>query len=106
MQETYYITTLFLGIQTTDFLSQEQEDTFIAEFAEELVLSFERIACLSFPNRERLQKQLSHHIRPMYYRIKYGIPDKNPLVKDIKAMYPFVFDFTHKAVQAAKMDPC
>nr|WP_319487323.1 BglG family transcription antiterminator [uncultured Caproiciproducens sp.] len=104
MQETYYITTLFLGIQTTDFLSQEQEDTFIAEFAEELVLSFERIACLSFPNRERLQKQLSHHIRPMYYRIKYGIPDKNPLVKDIKAMYPFVFDFTQKAVQAAKMD--
>ncbi len=104
MQETYYITTLFLGIQTTDFLSQEQEDTFIAEFAEELVLSFERIACLSFPNRERLQRQLSHHIRPMYYRIKYGIPDKNPLVKDIQAMYPFVFDFTRKAVQEAKMD--
>jgi mannitol operon transcriptional antiterminator len=103
MQETYYITTLFLGIQTTDFLSQEQEDTFIAGFAEELVLNFERIACLSFPNRERLQKQLSHHIRPMYYRVKYGIPDKNPLVKDIKSMYPFVFDFTYKAVQANKM---
>jgi mannitol operon transcriptional antiterminator len=103
MQETYYITTLFLGIQTTDFLSQEQEDTFIAGFAEKLVLNFERIACLSFPNRERLQKQLSHHIRPMYYRVKYGIPDKNPLVKDIKAMYPFVFDFTYKAVQATKM---
>jgi len=104
MQETYYITTLFLGIQTTDFLSQEQEDTFIADFAEELVLSFERIACLSFPNRERLQKQLSHHIRPMYYRIKYGIPDKNPLLKDIKAMYPFVFDFTRKAVQETRIN--
>lgn len=104
MQETYYITTLFLGIQTTDFLSQEQENTFIAGFAGELVLSFERIACLSFPNRERLQKQLSHHIRPMYYRIKYGIPDKNPLVKDIKVMYPFLFDFTRKAVQSTKMD--
>ncbi len=104
MQETYYITTLFLGIQTTDFLSQEQEDTFIAGFAEELVLNFERIACLSFPNRERLQKQLSHHIRPMYYRVKYSILDKNPLVKDIKSMYPFVFDFTYKAVKATKMN--
>ena len=104
LQETYYITTLFLGIQMTDFLSQEQEDTFIAGFAEELVLSFERIACLSFSNRERLQKQLSHHIRPMYYRVKYGIPDKNPLVKDIKSMYPLVFDFTRKAVQETKMN--
>lgn len=103
MQETYYITSLFLGIQTTDFLSQEAEDSFIAAFAEELVRSFERIACLSFPNRERLQKQLSHHIRPMYYRIKYGIQDNNPLVKDIKAMYPFVFDFTRKAVLETKM---
>ncbi len=103
MQETYYITSLFLGIQTTDFLSQEQEDTLIEELAQELVLNFEHIACLSFPNRERLQKQLSHHIRPMYYRIKYGIPDKNPLVNDIKTMYPFVFDFTKKAVQATEM---
>lgn len=102
--ETYYITSLFLGIQTTDFLSQEQEDTFIVGFAEKLVLNFERIACLSFPNRERLQKQLSHHIRPMYYRIKYGIPDKNPLVKDIKSMYPFVFDFTRKAIEEIKMN--
>ena len=102
-QESNYITSLFLGIQTTDFLSQEQEDTFIATFADELILSFERIACLSFPNRERLQRQLSHHIRPMYYRIKYGIPDNNPLVKDIKAMYPFVFDFTSKAVQETRM---
>jgi len=103
MQETYYITSLFLGIQTTDSLSQEEEDTLIEEMAQKLVLNFEHIACLSFPNRERLQKQLSHHIRPMYYRIKYGIPDKNPLVSDIKKMYPFVFDFTKKAVQATEM---
>lgn len=102
--ETYYITTLFMGIQTTDFLSQEQEELFIVGFAEELVLNFERIACLSFPNRERLQKQLSHHIRPMYYRIKYGIPDKNPLLKDIKTMYPFVFDFTRKAMEQIKIN--
>lgn len=104
MQESYYITTLFLGIQTTDFLSQEQEDTYIAGFAENLVVGFERIACLTFPNRERLQRQLSHHIRPMYYRIKYGIPDKNPLLKDIKAMYPFLFDFTRKAVKETHMN--
>lgn len=100
MQETYYITSLFLGIQTTDFLSQEQEDSFIDGYAEQLVLNFERIACLSFPNRSRLQKQLSHHIRPVYYRVKYGIPDKNPLVDDIKKLYPLVFEFTRRSIQA------
>ena len=97
-KETYYITSLFLGTQTTDFATQEEEDSYIAALAEQLIYNFERIACITFPNRERLHGQLSHHIRPMYYRLKYGIMDKNPLVKDIQRMYPAVYDFTRRAM--------
>ncbi|MEG2119403.1 MAG: PRD domain-containing protein, partial [Pseudoflavonifractor sp.] len=98
-KEAYYITSLFLGIQTTGFTSQEEEDTYISNLAEQLIYNFERIACISFPNRERLHSQLSHHIRPMFYRLKYGITAKNPLTKDITRMYPVVYDFTRRAMQ-------
>lgn len=97
--ETYYITSLFLGIQTTGFTSQEEENSYIATLAEQLIYNFERIACISFPNRERLHGQLTHHIRPMYYRLKYGILAKNPLAKDIMRMYPVVYDFTRRAMR-------
>lgn len=97
--ETYYITSLFLGIQTTGFTSQEEENSYIATLAEQLIYNFERIACISFPNRERLHGQLTHHIRPMYYRLKYGIMAKNPLAKDIMRMYPVVYDFTRRAMR-------
>lgn len=95
--EIYFITSLFLGIQTTDFVSQEQEDTYIVKFAQELIRNFERISCLSFADRERLNKQLSYHIRPLYYRMKYGIVSDNPLVNDIRRMYPIMYDFTRRA---------
>ena len=48
-KETYYITSLFLGIQTTDFATQEEEDSYIAALAEQLIYNFERIACITFP---------------------------------------------------------
>jgi transcriptional antiterminator len=98
-QEIYYITSLFLGIQTTDFTTQEQENLYILKLSEKLIYSFEKVACLYFANRERLHKQLSHHIRPLYYRLKYGITLKNPLVKDILRMYPLVYEFTRRAIE-------
>lgn len=97
--ETYYITSLFLGIQTTGFTSQEEENSYIATLAEQFIYNFERIACIFFPNRERLHGQLTHHIRPMYYRLKYGILTKNPLAKDIMRMYPVVYEFTRRAMK-------
>ena len=97
--EVYYIISLFLGIQTTDFLSQKEEDSFITELAGRMIADFERIACLSFLDRERLQRQLIHHIRPMYYRLKYGIPSDNPLTENVKKMYPVVYDFTRRTYQ-------
>ena len=94
--EAYYIASLFLGIQTTDFHSQKEEDSFIWNLSGKMISDFERIACLSFVDRNNLQRQLAHHIRPMYYRLKYGIPSDNPLAKNVQQMYPVVFDFTKR----------
>jgi transcriptional antiterminator len=102
--EIYYLIPLFLGIKTADFVSREQEDFYIKQFAEELVKNFERVSCISFVDKERLYNRLSFHIRPLYYRLKYGMVSSNPLVENIKNMYPYVYDFTKRALKATNSD--
>lgn len=97
--EIFYLIPLFLGIKTADFISQEQEDTYIMEFSMELVKNFERVSCISFVDKERLCHRLSIHVRPLYYRLKYGVVSSNPLVENIKNMYPYVYEFTGKALR-------
>lgn len=97
--EIYYITSLLMGIQTVDFLSQDWEDSYIEKICVQLIVNFERIGCLFFADREHLQKQLMHHVRPLYYRLKYAVSANNPMVRDIKRMYPMVFDITERAFE-------
>ncbi len=102
--EIYYLIPLFLGIRTTDFVSEEQEDTYIMDFTKELVHNFECVACISFLNKERLYHQLSFHIRPLYYRLKYGIISPNPLVSNIQKTYSYIYEFTARALAKTNND--
>lgn len=103
-KEIYYMTVLFLGIQTTDFVSREQEDAFIESFAKELIENFERVSCMSFQDRDRLIKKLNYHIRPLYYRMKYGLETVNPLVHDVKKRYPALYYFAKKAFEGIQSE--
>lgn len=104
--EIFFITPLFLGIHTSTFISEEQENSFIAEFTYELLRNFERISCISFVDKERLKSQLVYHIRPLYFRLKYGITSVNALLEDIKRMYPVIFRFTAMAIRETDSEIC
>lgn len=103
-EEILYITSLLLGIKTTNFARQREEDEYVSELAENLIGNFERVGCLTFMNKETIHEQLSHHIRPLYYRQKYGISVHNPLTVDVQKMYPMAFDFTRRAAVETGMD--
>lgn len=96
-EEILYITSLLLGIKTADFAHQSEEDAYVSSLAESLIGNFERVACLTFVNKEFVKEQLSHHIRPLFYRQKYGIPVHNPLTDDVRKMYPMSFEFCRRA---------
>lgn len=96
-EEIFYITSVLLGIKTANFAHQSEEDAYVSELAESLITNFERVGCLTFVNKEVVQEQLSHHIRPLYYRLKYGIPVHNPLTDDVRKMYPMSFEFCRRA---------
>lgn len=98
-EEIFYITSLLLGIKTTNFSEQQEEDAYVSNLAEQLINAFERVACLTFVNKAYINEQLIHHIRPLYYRQKYGLPVFNPLTLDVQKMYPMAFEFTRRAAQ-------
>ena len=102
-EEILYITSLLLGIKTADFAHQSEEDAYVSGLADSLISNFERVACLTFVNKDFVREQLSHHIRPLFYRQKYGIPVHNPLTEDVRKMYPMSFEFCRRAALESGM---
>lgn len=96
-QEVLYITSLLLGIKTADCDLPEEEDERVTSLASALISGFERVGCLTFQNKEYVLERLSHHIRPLFYRQKYGISAHNPLTSDVQKNYPMAFEFTRRA---------
>lgn len=96
-EELLYITSLMLGIKTIDFPAQRDEDEYVSDLAENLIVNFERVGCLTFVNKALVREQLSHHIRPLYYRQKYGLSAHNPVAADVQKMYPMTYEFTRRA---------
>lgn len=97
-EEVYYLASMLLGIETTGFKTHREEERFIEKIADQFISSFERITCLVFYNRSKLRHELFHHLRALFYRMKYGTPSDNPLTRDIKQMYSFVFEATRRAI--------
>ncbi len=102
-EEVLYITSLLLGIKTADFMAHSEEDHYISNLTERLIANFERVGCLTFVNKGYVHEQLTHHIRPLYYRQKYGISAHNPLTNDIQKMYPMTYEFTRRAATLSGM---
>lgn len=97
--EAYYITALLLGINNFDFDTAGAENDFIRSFAAKLVNNFENVAGIIFGDKDRFTGRLYLHIRPMYYRLKYGIEIDLPLARHIKSMYAEIYEFTHEALK-------
>lgn len=96
--EAYYITSLLLGIRISEFSSQEQETYFIYKFVDELIHNFELVSCINIEDKEHLAIRLRSHIRPFYYRLKYGLQEDNILTSQVQHLYPEVFFLTKMAI--------
>lgn len=98
MDEAYYVTILLLGVKNFDFNLTDVESDFIWRFTISLVDNFERVACVSFEGKRQFLVRLYSHIKPMYYRLKYGIYAGAALTSQIISMYEIVYEFTRDAL--------
>jgi len=102
--EQIYIAMHLLGsrVQIQSVNQAKIQKPFILEIAMEMVLEFERLACLEFEDRDRLSNLIANHLAMSIYRYRYGIQIGNPLMNDILTSYPDLFDLTVQAARVLK----
>lgn len=65
----------------------------------EVVDHFESIACVKLEKREELVAQLFQHLKPAYYRFKFGMKWINPLYQTISQEHPELHHLVKRAMQ-------
>ncbi|MBA4601459.1 BglG family transcription antiterminator [Thermoactinomyces sp. AMNI-1] len=99
--EQFYITTQLLGAKvnySADDLVYISTSVSLKDVAVKIVNDFEKYACIQFYDKDLLVKNLTLHLKPAYYRIKYGIEVENQIVDLVKENYQEIFFLTKKAV--------
>ena len=71
----------------------------LIEFTMRLVDNFEKLAMIRLESKKEYINKLLLHIRPMYYRLKYGIKIHNILNQEIQEKYTMFFHLTKKAIE-------
>jgi len=99
-----YVAMHLLGsrVQINALYDSRAEQPALVAIAEELVLEFESLAALEFDERDELITHIANHLSVSIYRYKFGIQIGHPLMADIIASYPDLFELTSKAARILK----
>jgi mannitol operon transcriptional antiterminator len=104
--EIFYITKHLLGsrVQSEEDLQHEYEGSkALNEVVADMVSDFQKYACVFFKDRKEIEKNLLMHIKPAYYRIKYGLELENVLTDTIMENYHDIFLLTKKVISHLEM---
>lgn len=97
MKEQLYLCLHLLGsrssIQPEDFFDLRSNQS-VYGITKALVTEFEKVACVSFQNRDELERALFLHISTSLYRYQYGIQLGEALIGDVIREYPHLFEIT------------
>jgi mannitol operon transcriptional antiterminator len=101
--EIYYITKhllssriLFLEEQLDHNSSHDKH--VLAKVVSRMVTDFQKYACVFLKNREEVEKSLLLHVKPAYYRVKYGLEVESNVAVSIIEKYADIFRLTKKVI--------
>lgn len=93
--EKIYLCLHLLGSQITSISSdifEYSSNQSVYEITKALVMEFEKLVCVTFENKEELERALFVHIQSSMYRYRYGIQIGNSMTEDIIREYPSLFE--------------
>lgn len=99
--EVSYFTKYLLSSKVNHNLNsqlQNKEMKLLQHVVEKMIHDFQVYAAISFPEPSHMYQNLLLHLKPAYYRIKYGISIENALLDSVKRNFPEVFHLTKKVV--------
>ncbi|HWJ78752.1 MAG TPA: BglG family transcription antiterminator [Niallia sp.] len=94
-----YITSILIGLPYKEGQWNFYNDRQLHSITDAIMEEFERMACVSIPNKEELARLLYSHIRPAYYRMLFRVPVVNPLLEQIKEEYMDLFILVKRALR-------
>jgi mannitol operon transcriptional antiterminator len=97
--EVFYITTHLLSARV-NFSEQpfQEESEDLKDAISDMVTDFQKYACVFLPEHDEVEKNLLLHIKPAFYRVKYGLEVENLMVDAIKEKYHDIFNLTKKVI--------
>ncbi|SFL46488.1 BglG family transcription antiterminator [Salibacterium qingdaonense] len=100
-QEIYLLTIQILGSRVhydprtgSNMKAMEQ----LRMVIKKIVDDFQVTACIIFEERKQLEDNLFVHLKPTYYRLKYGLSLNNQYYQDIQTHYPDIYDLTKRSL--------
>ncbi|WP_226672310.1 BglG family transcription antiterminator [Rossellomorea aquimaris] len=100
--EVCFITMNLLGskVQQDNFNRYtEQEMSGLKEVVQRMIHDFQLYSCVVFDDKKGLQENLISHIKPTFYRLKYGLSIANDLSDSIQTTYPDIFHLTKRVMR-------
>ncbi|MEL3971905.1 BglG family transcription antiterminator [Rossellomorea oryzaecorticis] len=100
--EVCFITMNLLGskVQHDNFNRYtEQELSGLKEVVQQMIDDFQIYSCVVFDDKNGLEENLISHIKPTYYRLKYGLHIANDLADSIQKTYPDIFHLTKRVMR-------
>ncbi|SKC69987.1 BglG family transcription antiterminator [Maledivibacter halophilus] len=94
--EIAYMTMHLVGTRVQKDLNSQFENELVFDLTQMLIRNFEKEYGVTITNKNFLTKNLTLHLRPAIYRIKFDIKIENPLLKDIKNRYKHIYLTTKK----------
>ncbi|WLD93828.1 BglG family transcription antiterminator [Alkalihalobacillus sp. AL-G] len=99
--EICFITMNLLGskVQHDDFSRYtEKELKGLRQVVHRMISDFQTYSCVIFDDRKGLEENLISHIKPTYYRLKYGVQIANELSESIKETYQDIYHLTKRVM--------
>ena len=100
-EESIYLTLHLLGSRLSinqDFIESSPYEE-VMDLTRSLVSEFERIACVIFDDRQKIEHALCAHLKTSLYRYQYGIQIDSVFYDEVKRQYPELFAITKAAVK-------
>ena len=76
-----------------------QKDQALMQAIYRAVSNFERLSITQIEKRKELCNSLYQHLIPAIYRIKFGVPDSNPLAKQVIHEYNYFHELVASSIQ-------
>lgn len=98
--EKIYLCIHLLGSRVTvnsSDIFHERPNKRVYDVTKTLVAEFEKVACVTFRDRDELEQALFAHVGASLYRYQYGIQIGDSIGEDVIREYPELFEITKRA---------